>query len=99
LNSAGVFSATNAAATAWSVKITPATGAFTGSFTLRDPAPTPAKPSATTDRQVNFSGVLREAPAGENEVGAGFFLVPGFAVPNGAAPTEQPSGEIRFSAP
>ena len=99
LNAAGVFSATNAAATAWTVKITPATGAFTGSFTLRDPAPTPAKPSATTDRQVNFSGVLRQAPAGENENGAGFFLVPGFAVPKGAAPTEQPSGEIRFSAP
>jgi len=97
LNAAGVFTTTNATATAWTIKITPATGAFTGSFTLRDPAPTPAKPSATVDRQVNFSGVLRQAPAGENEVGAGFFLVPGFAVPKGSAPTEQPSGEIRFS--
>ncbi|NDC75511.1 hypothetical protein EBZ70_09560, partial [bacterium] len=64
LNAAGVFTATNATATAWTIKITPATGAFTGSFTLRDPAPTPAKPSATTDRQVSFSAEkTKSAPA------------------------------------
>jgi hypothetical protein len=99
LSPAGVLTATNAAATAWTIKITPTTGAFTGSFTLRDPAPTPTKPSATVDRKVTFSGVLRQAPSGDNEVATGFFLVPGFPVPKGSAPTEQPSGEIRFSAP
>ncbi len=93
----GVFTATNAAATGWSIKLTPATGAFTGSFTLSDQvAQSAAKP---VTRLVNFSGVLRQAPTADREVGAGFFLVPGFAVPKGAAPTEQPSGEIRFSAP
>lgn len=97
LSPAGVFTATNAAATAWTVKITPATGAFTGSFTLSDQiALPPAKP---VTRLVTFSGVLRQAPAGDRELGAGFFLVPGFAVPKGAVPAEQPSGEIRFSTP
>jgi hypothetical protein len=99
LTPAGVFTATNAAATAWTIKITPTTGAFSGSFTLRDPAPTPAKPSATADRKVTFSGVLRQAPSGDPDVAAGFFLLPGFPVPKGSAPAEQPSGEIRFSAP
>jgi hypothetical protein len=97
LSPAGVLTASNAAATAWTLKITPTTGAFTGSFTLSDQvAQSPAKP---VTRLVNFSGVLRQAPAEETEVGAGFFLVPGFAVPKGAALTEQPAGEIRFSAP
>ena len=99
LTPAGVFTALKASDTAWTIKITPATGAFTGTFTLRDPAPTPPKPSATADRKVTFSGVLRQAPSGDNEVATGFFLVPGFPVPKGSAPTEQPSGEIRFSAP
>jgi formylglycine-generating enzyme required for sulfatase activity len=99
LTPAGVFTATKASDTAWTIKITPATGAFTGTFTLRDPAPTPAKPSATADRKVTFSGVLRQAPSGDPDVAAGFFLLPGFPVPKGSAPTEQPSGEIRFSAP
>jgi len=97
LSPAGVFTATNAAATAWTIKLTPTTGAFTGSFTLSDQiAQPPAKP---VTRLVTFSGVLRQAPAGDRELGAGFFLVPGFAVPKGAVPAEQPSGEIRFSAP
>ena len=99
LSPSGVLTATNAAATAWKIKITPTTGAFTGSFTLRDPAPTATKPSATVDRKVAFSGVLRQAPTDETEVGAGFFLVPGLPVPKGTPPAEQPSGEIRFSAP
>jgi hypothetical protein len=99
LSPAGVLTATNAAATAWTIKIAPTTGAFSGSFTLRDPAPTQTKPSATVDRKVTFSGVLRQAPADDSEVATGFFLVPGFPVPKGSAPTEQPSGEIRFSAP
>ena len=97
LSPAGVLTAANAAASAWTVKITPATGAFTGSFTLSDQvAQPPAKP---VTRKVTFSGVLRQAPSEETEVGTGFFLVPGFAVPKGSAPAEQPSGEIRFSAP
>jgi Zn-dependent metalloprotease len=99
LSPAGVLTATNAANTAWTIKITPTTGAFTGGFTLRDPAPTATKPSATVDRKVTFSGVLRQAPTEESEVATGFFLVPGLPVPKGAAATEQPSGEIRFSAP
>jgi hypothetical protein len=99
LSPAGVLTATNAAATAWTIKITPTTGAFTGTFTLRDPAPTQTKPSATVDRKVTFSGVLRQAPSGDPDVAAGFFLLPGFPVPKGSAPTEQPSGEIRFSVP
>ncbi len=97
LSPAGVLTAANAAATAWTIKITPNTGAFTGSFTLSDQlSPAPAKP---VSRKVTFSGVLRQAPAEDSEVATGFFLVPGFPVPKGSAPAEQPSGEIRLSAP
>ncbi len=68
-----------------------------GSYTLSDQL-TPASAKPVT-RKVDFSGVLRQAPAEDSEVATGFFLVPGLPVPKGAAPTEQPSGEIRFSAP
>jgi hypothetical protein len=97
LSPTGVFTAVGGATTAWTIKITPATGAFTGSFTLSDQvSPAPAKPIA---RKVDFSGILRQAPANDSEVATGFFLVPGFPVPKGATPAEQPSGEIRFFLP
>jgi hypothetical protein len=92
LSATGVFTAANASATAWKLKITPTTGAFTGSFQLSDQlAPLPAK---AVVRTVNFSGTLRQAPSGETLIGTGFFLVPGFAKSD-----EQPSGEIRFTSP
>ena len=80
-------------ATGWKVTLVPSTGAFTGSFLLKDevagkPAPRPVK----------FSGVLRQTPSAElgGIVGAGHFLLP--ALP-GAASNEMVSGEIRFVRP
>lgn len=80
-------------ATGWKVTLVPSTGAFMGSFLLKDevagkPAPRPVK----------FSGVLRQAPSAElgGIVGAGHFLLP--ALP-GAASNEMVSGELRFVRP
>lgn len=50
--------------------VTPATGAFTGSFNLTD---------GSTKRLVNFSGVMRQTPLSETTgavIGAGFGIVP-----------------------
>jgi cyclophilin family peptidyl-prolyl cis-trans isomerase len=93
LDSKGTLVATAAAATSWSLKITPSTGVFTGSFTLRDLIPPATKPTA---RKVTFEGILRQPPSTESEprLGAGRFLVPGFAKTD-----EQPSGELRLVAP
>lgn len=90
LNAKGVVTATDASATAWTIKVTPATGIFSGSFTLRDIVPPATKATA---RKVTFTGILRQPPSTEEEprLGAGQFLVPGFAKTD-----EQPSGEIRL---
>jgi hypothetical protein len=85
--------------TGWKItKLNPATGAFTGSFVLRDQlAPAPAKPVART---ITFSGVLRQRPdlASPDDplIGAGHFLV---APAGGAAVTEKTSGAILLLAP
>jgi hypothetical protein len=88
----GKLTVTDAAATSWKIKLSPTTGAFSGSFVLSDQVnPLPAKP---TRRTVAFSGTLRQAPADDTTIGTGFFLVPGFVKTD-----EQLSGEIRFTAP
>ncbi|MBC8011091.1 MAG: fibronectin type III domain-containing protein [Burkholderiales bacterium] len=84
----------------WTLTMTPATGAFSGSFVLTDtiPAPTVKNPDATKSvpRKVTFSGVLSQADAPDQAIGYGHFLLP--ALPD-AASTEQASGEIRLLAP
>ena len=89
LATSGKLTVTDASATSWTIKITPATGAFTGSFVLSDEVD-----SKTVDRKVTFSGTLRQAPSDDPTIGAGFFLLPGFAKTD-----EQLSGEIKFTAP
>jgi hypothetical protein len=77
--------------------VPPTTGVFTGSFTLSDQVcPAPAKPFA---RKVTFSGVLRRAPAVDNEVAIGFFLVPGFPVPWAPPPPNNPPAKFASSRP
>lgn len=74
----------------WKVKLTPATGAFSGSFELID---------AGKKRLVPFTGVLRQPPvsAGDSEmIGAGHFILP--ALP-GAVSNELLSGDIGFDLP
>jgi hypothetical protein len=88
---------TPANATRFSLKVTPATGVFTGGFTLSDQiAPPPAKPVV---RKVAFRGVLRQrpdlAPGAEPEIGAASFLL----APPGVAGAESVAGEIRPLAP
>ena len=85
----GSLAATGASATAWTLKLTPATGAFSGSFVLHDEVD-----SKTVARKVPFSGTLRQAPDDDTTLGTGLFLVPGFSKSD-----EQLSGEIRFTAP
>ncbi|MEI6715377.1 MAG: HYR domain-containing protein, partial [Verrucomicrobiota bacterium] len=80
-------------ATKWTVSIKPATGEFTGSFTLVDVVTSLA---TRHTRNVTFSGILRQAPEGDSAVGHGFFLLP--ALPTATTP-EQPSLEIQLSAP
>lgn len=98
LSSFGVFTAANAAATAWKIKLTPTTGAFTGSFILSDtiPAPTATNPFAAKIvlRTATFSGTLHQSPVDETAIGTGYYLLPGFVKTD-----EHLSGEIRFTAP
>lgn len=63
----------------WRMNVVPATGVFSGSYDLID---------GLELRRVNFSGVLRQGPAGEAMIGGGFFLVPPRRV---EATTEQTS--------
>ena len=82
---------------AWKATFTPATGAFSGSFTLADAVPVPDKPDKIVKRTVKFSGVLRQPPAGgtgAEVIGLGYFLVPPLA-----AAGETLSGEIRLTSP
>lgn len=95
---------TPANATRFKLTVTPATGAFAGSFVLSDvvPAPTATRPAATKTitRTVPFTGVLRQAPAPESGtlIGAGFFLLPDLPeAPANSAATTKRSGELRLT--
>jgi alpha-tubulin suppressor-like RCC1 family protein len=97
---------TPANATRFKLTVTPATGAFAGSFVLSDvvPAPTPTRPVATKTitRTVSFTGVLRQAPSPESGtlIGAGFFLLPDLPEPSvNSAATAKRSGELQLSLP
>ena len=62
--------------TGWKIlNLNPSTGAFNGRFQLRDEAP---ETTRAIKRTVDFSGTLRQAPAGETDaaVAEGFFLLP-----------------------
>ena len=84
--------------TAWTLAITPATGAFKGGFTLTDFVPGAAgKAPVKVVRKVAFTGVLQtpaEAGEGGAVFGRGFFVVP--PLTKGA---EAFSGEIRLGPP
>ncbi|MEI6715941.1 MAG: immunoglobulin domain-containing protein [Verrucomicrobiota bacterium] len=79
--------------TKWMISVTPTTGVFTGSFSLVDVVTSLA---TRHTRNVTFSGILRQGPAGETSVGNGYFMLP--ALPSATTP-EQQSLEIQFSAP
>jgi len=79
--------------TKWTISVTPATGVFTGSFSLVDVVTSLA---TRHTRNVTFNGILRQAPEGETSVGNGFFLLPALG---SATTTEQPSLEIQLNAP
>lgn len=73
--------------TGFTIKITPKTGAFTGSFTLSD------------SRKVTIQGVFLQllAPASTNTFGQGFFLVPPVVTKPASGSTI--SGDITFKIP
>jgi alpha-tubulin suppressor-like RCC1 family protein len=82
--------------TGWKIlSLNPATGAFTGRFLLKEPVP---ETSRTIKRTIDFSGTLRQAPAGETgaAVAEGFFLLPSLD-PAGEASSHEfrllPAGE------
>ncbi len=82
----------------FTLKFTPATGAFSGKFTLSDQiAPSLAKPERRT---VAFYGVLRTPPESAPEtgarLGAGSFLLSPLS---DSESTERVSGEIRLEKP
>jgi hypothetical protein len=92
LNSKGAFSVTSPAinSTKFTLAANPATGSFTGSFTLSDVREGSTKP---TFRKVTFNGTLRQGPAGSTEViGFAAFLLPDFTTS-----AEQPSFELRLA--
>lgn len=57
--------------TGWKATFNPATGVFTGGFTLRDPEDSPKV------RNIAFQGILRQPPSNETaaDFGAGFFII------------------------
>lgn len=75
--------------TRWKVRLTPATGIFSGSFEVTD---------AGRKRKVPFTGAMRQPPGMDDDgiVGDGVFLLP--ALP-GAASNEQLAGEVRLDVP
>lgn len=82
-------------ASKFSLKVTPATGAFSGSFVLNDQvAPPPAKPIT---RKVTISGTLRQGPVNSGaSLGHAHFL---FDPIPGDSSNEQISGELQLLAP
>jgi hypothetical protein len=71
-----ILAINNPAAVALS--LSPATGTFSGTFTLKDPDP--RKPAATVTRKVPFQGVLL------GDSGVGYFLLPGLKTSANAYP-------------
>ena len=80
-------------ATGWKITLVPATGAFTGSFLLKDTVA-----SKPISRTVKFSGVLRQPPIADvgSPVGSGHFILPALT---GASSNEVLSGDVRFVKP
>lgn len=75
--------------TNWKMTITPASGVFSGSFTI----------SGTPGRKVSFAGALRQPPSTETNpvtVGSAYYLLP---AKTGAPTNEITSGEIRVQRP
>jgi len=103
LSAAGAFTLVSPATTPanlarFTLKLTPSTGAFSGSFVLSDQvAPAPAAPERRT---VTFKGVLRTPPAAElapgSLLGAGGFLLDPLSSSTG---TDTVSGQIRILVP
>ncbi len=84
---------------AWTLAVTPATGAFSGGFTLTDfvPAAVAGKPAVKVVRKVAFTGALRTprgSDADADVLGRGFFVIP--PLTKGA---ESFSGEIELTRP
>ncbi|MEI6714667.1 MAG: MBG domain-containing protein [Verrucomicrobiota bacterium] len=95
LSSSGVVTVTAPAttpanATKWNITITPASGAFAGSFTLSDIVPPAVTPKSRT---VKFYGAFTRPSAATSgaDFGTGFFLLPGLST------TELESGSIHLS--
>lgn len=68
-----------------------ANGRFTGTFKLSDPRSDSTTPYP---RNITFQGILRQPPAGETTVGAGYFILK--PLPDDFAPVTR-SAVIRFS--
>jgi hypothetical protein len=72
----------------WKITLTPATGAYSGSFELLD---------LTEVRKVNFSGVLRQTPTlADDLIGAGHYLLPALKADQNQ---EQKTGAVLFWRP
>jgi hypothetical protein len=76
----------------FSLTISPSTGAFTGSFLLRDQVGAP--PAKAIDRKATFSGTLRQGPAGSDTIGRAHILLDPNPADSGPAANEQVSGEL-----
>jgi hypothetical protein len=77
---------------AFTLRVTPTTGAFTGSFTLSD---IPAGTTRAVVRKVTVSGTLRQGPESETAtLGHAHFLLDPVV---GDTSTEQVSGELQLS--
>jgi hypothetical protein len=69
----------------WKMTLTPATGAYAGSFELLD---------LMKVRKVNFSGVLRQTPTlADDLIGAGHYVLPAL---QGDQNQEQKTGAVLF---
>lgn len=79
----------------------PATGSFSGKFTLMDPDPLNA--AKTVSRVVTYQGLVLRHATGER-TGHGYFLLPQLAQPTASPPTTATtspilSGDVSFFAP
>jgi hypothetical protein len=68
---------------AWKFSASTTSGRFTGGFRLDDTIPAATNPEATRPfrRNITFQGILRQPPAGDPIVGAGYFLVTDLPLP------------------
>ncbi len=85
---------TGAAAHPWAPKLTfpPATGLFSGQFTLRDPDP--AAPAKTLTRTVSFKGIYLP----EHHRGYGHFVLPDLPDPDAIPPTKLTTSPVYSGA-